>query len=356
MMEVEDTSLGFTNRLLNVVAPVTIFVTVAVTSPVLLVWRGVKQLANRPLDMRDKVVVVTGASSGIGMHISYQYAGLGSRLALVARREEKLDAVAEECRRRGAPDVLTVPADLGTQDGCREAVEQAAKHYGRLDCVVLNAGVAHIYKFEEVQETEGFRSIMDVNFWGYVFCAKYALKHLRQTGGQLVVNDSIAEFVPEPNLSIYNASKAAVSQFFETLRLEAGPGIPITIFQPGVVKSEMTDGKVILADGRWSSAEEGRELRKEPGFGLFPVLPTPALAKAAVAAARRKTMRAVIPSWYKSMLFLRLFSPELFMASLSWLFRGDRTPAKAAQDKMGGGFKAPSDADMREGGYRKSEE
>lgn len=67
MREVEDTSLGFANRLLNVVAPVTIFATVAVTAPVLLVWRGVKKLVNSPLDMRDKVVVVTGASSGIGM-------------------------------------------------------------------------------------------------------------------------------------------------------------------------------------------------------------------------------------------------------------------------------------------------
>lgn len=92
---------------------------------------------------------------------------------------------------------------------------------------------------------------------------------------------------------------------------------------------------------------------QEAGFGLFPVLSTPALAKAAVAAARRKRRRAVIPAWYSSMFYLRLFSPEVFTASLGLLFRGEYTPAKKAQDALDGGVKAPSGGDLGEGGYRK---
>ncbi|GAQ81042.1 hypothetical protein KFL_000690210 [Klebsormidium nitens] len=355
MDEYEDTLLVLVNQTLDLMWPLALFFILLLTYPPLAVWRCVRWLFTFPWPMQDRVVLITGASSGIGEHIAYEYARLGARLALVARREERLEEVEDNCKSLGSPDVQIIQADVSKEEDCKQVVEETVQHFQRLDTLLLNAGVAHIYSFEEADDTKGFGPIMDVNFWGYVYTTKFALPHLRRSQGQIVVNDSIVSFLPQAKTSIYNASKAAVSQFFETLRVELGSAVPITVFLPGAIKSEMTDGKVLLPDGKVASPDEAFRLRNEAGFGLFPLLPTSALARRVVKAARYRRPRVVIPSWYKTMFYLKIFEPELLYTSLRIFWSGRPSFAKRLSEIFGGGIKPPGPKEFERGGFRKDE-
>ncbi|GAQ81049.1 short chain dehydrogenase reductase [Klebsormidium nitens] len=380
----EDAVLVTVNRVLEFAAPIAVFLWLFFTFPAVATWRFLKWLFTLPWDMNNRVVLVLGASSGIGAFLAYEYAKLGARLSIVARREEKLEDVAERCRRLGSPDVLVVQADVSQEEGCKQAVDTTLRHFRRLDALVLAAAVGHIYYFEEAEDTRGFRQIMDVNFWSYVYTTKFALPALLESQGQIVAVDSCTAFINLPAFSLYNASKAAVTQFFETLRVELGDCVPITVLFPGVVKTELTDGKVILPTGEVASPLEGAELRKvtsllrahpspmprylirrtrvvgapdvrreKGGFGLAPVIPAPYFAKRAVKAARYRRQRAVIPSWYSMALYLQVFQPEVLLTVLGFLYRGRPSVAKIAMEALGGGVKHPGGKEFKEAGYRK---
>jgi len=176
-----------------------------------------------------KVILITGASSGIGEYVAYEYAKRGARLALVARREDRLQAVADRARKLGSPEVVVVRADVSK-------VEE-------LDHLVNNAGVVQIRLFEVFTQFSDIASVMDINFWGSVYSTHYAVPHLRKSKGKIVVIASTAAWLGAPGLSFYNASKAALISFFETLRTEFGQDIGITIVSPGKIESEITQGE-----------------------------------------------------------------------------------------------------------------
>ncbi|KAK7853549.1 11-beta-hydroxysteroid dehydrogenase 1b [Quercus suber] len=183
-----------------------------------------------------KVVLITGASSGIG-----EYAKRGARLALVARREDRLQAVADKARKLGSPEVVVVRADVSKVEECERFVNETVNHFGRLDHLVNNAGVVlQLRLFEDFTHFSDIASVMDINFWGSVHSTHYAVPHLRKSKGKIVVIASAAQGLTTPGLSFYNASKAAQVSFFETLRTEFGQDIGITIVTPGVIESEMT--------------------------------------------------------------------------------------------------------------------
>ncbi|KAM3272106.1 hypothetical protein ACQJBY_042351 [Aegilops geniculata] len=240
--------------------------------PVAFLCRLVYRLLIRPFtageDLRGKVVLITGASSGIGEHLAYEYARKGACVALVARTEIALRAVAKTARELGAPDTLVVPADITNVDEAKRAVEETVAHFGKLNHLVANAGVWSSCFFEEITNVSAFQNVMDLNFWGAVYPTYFALPYLKASRGNIVVTASVAGRVPVARMSFYNASKAAVIRFYETLRAEVGPHVRVTILMPGYVVSNLTMGKGVQKDGNVGFDEDARDVRAHPTISL----------------------------------------------------------------------------------------
>lgn len=184
---------------------------------------------------RDDVVLLTGASAGIGEALALRLAERGCRLALAARGVEALEAVAEACRQRGA-DVLTVRTDVAEEAQCRAFVNAAVERWGRVDALVNNAGISMWARFDEMESLEPLQRIMQVNYFGAVYCTHAALPHLKASRGRIVNVASLTGKTGVPTRTGYAASKHAMAGFFDSLRIELmDSGVTVTTTFPGFV-------------------------------------------------------------------------------------------------------------------------
>jgi short-subunit dehydrogenase len=187
---------------------------------------------------KDNAVILTGASKGIGEQLAYRLAEQGACLALAARGAEKLEAVAEECRKRGA-QAISVPTDVTDEAQCKRLVERAVETYGRVDTLLNNAGYGYPRRFEALPDLITIKSETALNYLGLVHCVYYALPHLRHTRGRIVAVSSFGGLVGLPGTIGYNASKHALRGFLDTLRAELlGTGVTVTVVYPGAVRTE----------------------------------------------------------------------------------------------------------------------
>ncbi|XP_040385106.1 11-beta-hydroxysteroid dehydrogenase A-like [Oryza brachyantha] len=302
---------AFVNGFLSVFMHVGLSLVLLVYLPVSFVCRMLSRLLVRPFvsgeDLRGKVVLVTGASSGIGEHLVYEYAKKGACVALTARTEIALRAVAKTARDLGSPDVLVVPADITKLDDAKRAVEETVAHFGKLNHLVANAGIWSSCFFEEITNITAFQNVIDLNFWGAVYPTYFALPYLKASRGNIVVTSSVAGRVPTARMSFYNASKGAVIRFYETLRAELGSHVRVTILTPGYVVSNLTMGKGIQKDGHVGIDEQARDIN----VGPLPVGKTEMLAKVVVAAVRRGDYYVTWPGWYWPFHMVMCAAPEL---------------------------------------------
>ncbi|XP_056856414.1 11-beta-hydroxysteroid dehydrogenase-like 3 [Raphanus sativus] len=200
-------------------------------------------------NVAGKVVLITGASSGVGEHVAYEYAKKGAYLALVARREDRLHLVAETSRRLGSRDVITIPGDVTKINDCMKFINETINHFGKVDHLINNAGVPQTVLFENFSQIQDAHPIMDTNFWGSTYITYYAIPHLRKSKGKIVVITSAAAKIAIPVATIYSASKAALLRFYEALRIELNPDIKITIVFPGLISTDMTTPEIIKRHG-----------------------------------------------------------------------------------------------------------
>ncbi|GMI76686.1 hydroxysteroid dehydrogenase 6 [Hibiscus trionum] len=258
-------------------------------------------------NLAGKVVLITGASSGIGEHLAYEYARRGARLALVARRKLRLQQVAETCGIIGSPETVYILGDVSNIDDCNRFVDATVNHFGQLDHLVTNAGVAPVCLFEDYDDITKASPAIDINFWGSAYTTYFALQHLRKSKGKIIVISSCAGWVFAPRTSFYNASKAALISFYETLRIELGTGIGITIVTPGFIDTEMTEGKFLSKEG---TLEVDREMR-DVLVNVMPVESAERCAKAIVESACRGDKYLTVPSWMHTTVVWRVFLPEM---------------------------------------------
>lgn len=169
-------------------------------------------------DMNNKVVVITGASSGIGKSLTSEYAYAGYKVVIAARNEKKLLDLSENFIRKGF-EVYAVTTDISKKADCKNLIKKAIAEYGKIDILINNAGVSMRAIFEEM-DLKVLKSLMDVNFWGTVYCTKYALPYLLESEGSVVGVSSIAGYKGLPGRTGYSASKFAIHGFLETLRTE----------------------------------------------------------------------------------------------------------------------------------------
>ena len=182
-----------------------------------------------------RVLAITGASEGIGAELARQLSGKGVWLALAARNLEKLEAVAAECRARGA-EAAAIRCDVSVESDCRNFIEETVRKYSSLDILVNNAGVSGHAQFEEVADFAWYEAMMRVNYMGSLYCTRYALPHLKQRRGQIVAISSLAGRFAIPGRTGYGPSKAAQALFFDVLRVELREsGIDITVVYPDIV-------------------------------------------------------------------------------------------------------------------------
>jgi len=213
-----------------------------------------------------KVVVVTGASQGIGKALCLELAVQRPKLVLAARDASALETVAAECRARGA-ETLVVPTDVGEEAACRALVERAVERFGGVDVLVNNAGIGMLARFGDVTDLSLYARLMRVNYLGSVYPTFYALPHLQRSRGQIVALSSLAGLTGVPLRTAYAATKHAQVGFFDSLRIELrGTGVSVTVIAPYFVQSEIRkrspgpDGRTVEAspvkEAEIMSAEE----------------------------------------------------------------------------------------------------
>jgi short-subunit dehydrogenase len=197
--------------------------------------------------MKDKVVIITGAGSGIGKALAEVFARNGARLVISGRRKDLLEQLAENLRRSGA-EVLVVQSDVSREEECKALVDKCAGHFGGIDVLINNAGISMRALFETV-DLKVLHQVMDVNFWGAVYMTKYALAHLIKSEGSVIGISSIAGKKGLPGRSAYSASKFALEGFLETIRTEnLKKGLHVLIACPGFTTTEIRT-KSLTKDG-----------------------------------------------------------------------------------------------------------
>ena len=205
---------------------------------------------------KGKVIVITGASSGIGLASARLFASLGARLSLAARSIDKLEA--EAAGLAPAEDILCVKTDVSVEEDCRNLIESTVHKFGRIDILVNNAGVSMRAMFRDL-DLSVIKTLMDVNFWGTVYCTKYALPYLLESKGSVVGVISIAGYAGLPGRTGYSSSKYAIRGFLDTLRIEhLYDGLHVMVFAPGFTASNVRNA-ALTADG----SQQGKTPRDE---------------------------------------------------------------------------------------------
>ena len=197
--------------------------------------------------MQNKVVIITGASSGIGQALVYEFAKRGAKIAMGARNLDELQKIETDLKSRGV-DALSVQTDVTRELDCKNLVEKTVERFGKIDVLVNNAGISMRALFEDL-ELDVIRRLMDVNFWGTVYCTKFALSYILKTKGSLVGIISVAGFLGLPGRTGYSASKFAVRGFLNTLRVEnLKKGLHVLVAAPGFTASNIRK-TALVADG-----------------------------------------------------------------------------------------------------------
>lgn len=247
---------------------------------------------------QGKVVVITGASSGIGLACAEAFAKRGARLVLAARQEGKLLELTETFRKWNT-EVLAVATDVSRENDCKALIDRAYVRFGRIDVLINNAGISMRALFVDL-DLDVIRKVMDTNFWGAVYCTKYALPYLLESKGSIVGMSSIAGKKGLPGRTGYSASKFALEGFLETLRIEnLKKGLHVLVACPGFTASNIRNS-ALSKDGN-AQGESPREESK--------MMKPEEVAEAIAQAIIQRKRDLVLTSQGKLTVFLNKFFP-----------------------------------------------
>ncbi len=197
--------------------------------------------------MKDKVVIITGASSGIGLACAREFAHRGALVSVCARSADKLEEIKSEFDAAGHK-LLVTEADVSREEDCKRLIDNTVREFGKIDILINNAGMSMRALFVDLH-LDVMRKLMDINFWGTVYCTKYALPYILEQKGSVVGVSSIAGFIGLPGRAGYSASKYAMHGFLNTLRVEnLRKGLHVLIVAPGFTASNIRK-TALTADG-----------------------------------------------------------------------------------------------------------
>ena len=218
---------------------------------------------NNKIYFKDKVAIVTGASSGIGLATATLLAKYQAKVVLAARSEDKLNELSRQLSQYS--EVISVKTDVSNQEDCSRLIEKTIQKFGRIDILINNAGISMRAMFKDL-DLSVIHRLMDVNFWGTVYCTKYALPYLLESKGSVVGVISTAGYKGLPGRTGYSASKFAINGFLDTLRSEhLYDGLHVMIYAPGFTASNIRK-TALMADGSIQGEtprEEGKMMTSE---------------------------------------------------------------------------------------------
>jgi short-subunit dehydrogenase len=191
------------------------------------------------MDFKNKVVIITGASSGIGKACAIELASRGANLVLAARQYVTLCELTAELEKQYQIKAVAVQADVSKEADCEFLIKQAIMTFSRIDVLINNAGLSMRALFNDL-DLSVLKNLMDVNFWGTVYCSKFALPEILKTKGTIVGVSSIAGYRGLPGRTGYSASKFAMNGFMEALRTELlKTGVNVLVACPGFTASNI---------------------------------------------------------------------------------------------------------------------
>jgi short-subunit dehydrogenase len=196
------------------------------------------------MNWTNKTVFLTGASSGIGEGSAIALAKKGATLGLIARRKDLLIDLASRCEAAGAKTRIFA-CDVTDAEGLSAAAEDFRKGFGHIDTMIANAGIGGNDEATRAYDPDAVKKLIDINLLGAVNAVHGVVPHMLERGsGHLVAISSLAGFRGLPKSAAYSASKAAMTAFFESVRLDVKKrGIDVTIIQPGFIRTPLTDGR-----------------------------------------------------------------------------------------------------------------
>lgn len=256
----------------------------------------------------NKVVVVTGASSGIGEALAREFAARGAKVVLAARSLDKLEVITSEIKAMGA-EAICCACDVVKEEACKQMIQAAVDAFGGVDVLICNAGLSMRALFDEV-DLSVLHRLMDVNFWGTVNCCKYALPYLQKAKGSIVGISSVAGLHGLPGRTGYSASKYAMTGFLETLRIEnLKKGLHVMIACPGFTASNVRFS-ALTADG----SQQGATPRNEGKM-----MTSAQVAKIVAQATGRRKRLCLMESEGRATHFLKKFAPGLVDKLFYWV-------------------------------------
>lgn len=171
------------------------------------------------MKLKDKIVIITGASSGIGKSLAEEFARRGANLVLAARQYVTLCEIAQSLQDQYQIKAVAIKCDVAIESDCEHLIKQALTTFGKVDILINNAGISMRALFKDA-DVQVLKTLMDVNFWGTIYCTKYALPEILKTQGSVVGVSSIAGYKGLPGRTGYSASKFAMNGFLDALRVE----------------------------------------------------------------------------------------------------------------------------------------
>lgn len=218
------------------------------------------------MDFKNKVVLITGASSGIGKSCAEEFAKRGANLVLAARQYVTLCEITADLEKKYNIKAVAVQADVSKETDCEQLIKQARVTFDRIDILVNNAGLSMRALFKDL-DLSVLKNLMDVNFWGTVYCTKYALPEIIKSSGSIVGVSSIAGYRGLPGRTGYSASKFAMNGFMEALRTELlKTGVHVMVACPGFTASNIrvaalakdghSHGETSMEEGKMMSSDE----------------------------------------------------------------------------------------------------
>lgn len=258
--------------------------------------------------LKNRVVVITGASSGIGEAMAKLYAQMGAKVVLGARSEDKLQQLSADIVAAGGQAAYCA-ADVTKQPDCQRLIQTAVDAFGGIDVLICNAGISMRAIFDDV-DLSVLHRLMDVNFWGTVYCAKYALPYLQASKGSLVGISSVAGLHGLPGRTGYSASKYAMTGLLETIRIEnIKKGLHVMVACPGFTASNVRFS-ALVADGSQQGStprEEGKMMTAEQVAQIV-----------AKGIARRKRL-CLMEAEGRATHFVKKFAPALLDKIFYWV-------------------------------------
>ena len=250
---------------------------------------------------KNKIVIITGASSGIGRELALRMAERGAKLSLASRNVRRLKEVADECNKLGG-EAIVVAADVSEKQDCETIVEETLKVFGRIDILVNNAGITMWSEFEKVTNLMALEKIIQVNFFGSMYMTYYALPELIKSKGQIVGVSSLTGKTGIPTRTVYAASKHAMAGFFDSLRIELKEkGVAVTMIFPGFVSTEVRERAL---DG------DGIPLGKSP-VQEKKVMTVDECVRQMLPVIEKRKRELVMTTRAKVGLWLKMFAPEV---------------------------------------------